>query len=64
MDRRHREYIAYNERDEFLELGTAQELSELFGITTKQVRQRARDLKRRGGEKKSVGIKFYLVDKE
>lgn len=40
-------FIVYNKNDEFLALGTAEEIACQFDLTTMQVRQKAKDFKRR-----------------
>lgn len=40
-------YIVYNKDDEFLALGTAEEIACQFDLTPLQVRQKACDFKRR-----------------
>lgn len=39
-------YIVYNKDDEFLALGTAEEIACQFDLTPLQVRQKAKDFKR------------------
>lgn len=57
-------YIVYDENENFIDMGTSEELQERFNMTKLQIRQNATDTKRRvpkSGNRR--GLLFYSVGK-
>lgn len=57
-------YIVYDENENFIDMGTSEELQERFNMTKLQIRQKATDTKRRipnSGVRR--GLLFYSVGK-
>lgn len=56
-------YIVYNKDDEFLALGTAEEIACQFDLSTMQVRQKAKDFKRheKTGQTNRYPIRIFGV---
>ena len=56
-------YIVYNKDDEFLALGTAEEIACQFDLTPLKVRQKAADFKRRerDGMKNRYPLRIFSV---
>lgn len=57
-------YAVYDDNDNFLDLGTSEELQEKYNMTKIQIRQAATDAKRRPNLKqKRHGITFWSLGK-
>lgn len=56
-------FIVYNKDDEFLALGTAEEIACQFDLSTMQVRQKAKDFKRyeKTGQTNRYPIRIFSV---
>lgn len=56
-------YIVYDKEDEFLALGTSEEIACQFDLTTMQVRQKAKDFKRyeKTGQTNRYPIRIFGV---
>ena len=62
MSRRKQCYIAYNQEDEFLALGTVDEVANALGITVNAVKSKMSHWKR--GDIKIPRIKIYKVEED
>ena len=62
MGRRKQCYIAYNKADEFLALGTVDEVASALGITVNAVKSKMSHWKR--GDIKNPRIKIYKVEED
>lgn len=62
MSRRKQCYIAYNQADEFLALGTVDEVASALGTTVNAVKSKMSHWKR--GDIKNPRIKIYKVEED
>lgn len=62
MGRRKQCYIAYNQADEFLALGTVDEVTSALGTTVNAVKSKMSHWKR--GDIKNPRIKIYKVEED
>lgn len=62
MSRRKQCYIAYNQADGFLALGTVDEVASVLGITVNAVKSKMSHWKR--GDIKNPRIKIYKVEED
>lgn len=55
------EYAAYDSEDNFLDMGTAEEMACKFDMTAHKVRRNAIDTKRSTSKRKNEGVRFFSM---
>ena len=55
------QYAAYDNEDNFLDIGTAEEMACKFDMTAQNVRRNAIDTKRSTSKRKNEGVRFFSM---